>query len=114
MFNSLTNNKKYHYRYSSSGEEEDEENAPLLYYSSLSGSYVRKKMKKQNVAVIIKKWSKCRLIKCIGFFICCIIMCGLFLILILASPLDLIQVTSIGNVLGTQKQLIFDLHVKAR
>jgi hypothetical protein len=36
------------------------------------------------------------------------------LLLVVASPLSDIQVSSIGNVLSTQKELIFDLHVRAR
>jgi hypothetical protein len=36
------------------------------------------------------------------------------LLITAASPLSDIQVTTIGNVLSSQKELIFDLHVQAR
>ncbi|KAG0166032.1 hypothetical protein DFQ30_007666 [Apophysomyces sp. BC1015] len=35
-------------------------------------------------------------------------------VLLMAEPLDTVQALSINNVLGTEKQLIFDLHVQAR
>lgn len=48
---------------------------------------------------------------CIATFLTNIIC---LILILLASPLDSIEVTSFGNVLATQKQLIFDLYVKAR
>lgn len=36
------------------------------------------------------------------------------LLIVASSPLSDIQVSSIGNVLSTQKELIFDIHVRAR
>ncbi|KAG1449316.1 hypothetical protein G6F46_000860 [Rhizopus delemar] len=38
----------------------------------------------------------------------------LFFIILFASPLSEVEVVSISNVLGTQKELIFNLHVRAR
>lgn len=99
---SFSNNHRHHqphYRYSSSGEE-DEENAPLLYYASSS------RLKTQFYIKNKPCWCTCIgilliLLTCIAF-------------MVLASPLEFVEVTSISNVLGTQKQLIFDLHVRAR
>lgn len=91
-----------HYRYSSSGEE-DEENSPLLYYSSSSGS------KRRLPAKLKSCW--CQILTCISVFT--ILFTCIFFFL-LASPLKDIEVTTISNVLGTQKQLIFNLHVRAR
>ncbi|KAG2193907.1 hypothetical protein INT47_004155, partial [Mucor saturninus] len=88
-----------HYRYSSSGEE-DEENAPLLYYSSSSRLKTR--------YFINNKPCWCT---CIGILF---VLCTLVAVMVLASPLEFVEVTSISNVLATQKQLIFDIHVRAK
>ncbi|KAI8061375.1 hypothetical protein BDF21DRAFT_138266 [Thamnidium elegans] len=91
-----------HYRYSSSGEE-DEENSPLLYYSSSSGSKRKIPTKSKSC------W--CQMLTCISVFT--ILFTCIFFFL-LASPLKDIEVTAISNILGTQKQLMFNLHVRAR
>lgn len=92
-----------HFRYSSSGEE-DEENSPLLYYSSSSGS-------KRKLLRSRKKSCWCQIITCISVSV--ILFTCIFFI-VLASPLKSVEVTSVSNVLGTQKQLIFNLRVRAR
>jgi hypothetical protein len=45
--------------------------------------------------------------------LCLMMVAFAVLLLVVASPLDDVQVSSIGNVLSTQKELIFDLHVRA-
>jgi hypothetical protein len=44
-------------------------------------------------------------------FLCAIICLSL---IFLASPLQSVEIITFGNVLGTQKQLIFNLHARAR
>lgn len=98
------------YRYSSSGEE-DEENTPLLYYSlTSSGSKRRQRssMKQKNTR---RRSRWCKLLTLFSFLFGIIF----FSVLIcLASPLKEVEVLSLNNVLGTRKNLIFDLHVKAK
>jgi hypothetical protein len=105
------NSRKYLDRYSSSGEE-DEENAPLLYYSSSSGSKRRSTKKKKRQDVLVS--NRFRWLRWIGLSLFLLITCGSLFIFLAASELKSVEIVSISNVLGTQKQLIFDLHVTAR
>jgi hypothetical protein len=36
------------------------------------------------------------------------------ILFVIATPLSKVDIVAVTNVLGTQKQLIFDLHVKAK
>ncbi|KAI8576949.1 hypothetical protein K450DRAFT_254383 [Umbelopsis ramanniana AG] len=77
----------------------DEETAPLI-----RNSYSRKRKQADNntrrMAISIAS-------------LCLMMVAFAILLLVVASPLDDVQVSSIGNVLSTQKELIFDVHVQA-
>ncbi|CAO3612634.1 unnamed protein product [Mucor fragilis] len=98
---------------SSSGEEGDEENAPLLYYSSSSSNtrrrrlYESRRKRSRNPFAMSVCCGWLSIISCVCTIIC------LYLVF-LASPLQSVEAITFGNVLGTQKQLIFNLHARAR
>ncbi|KAI8646600.1 hypothetical protein BD408DRAFT_409934 [Parasitella parasitica] len=101
-----------HFRCSSSSGE-DEENSPLLYYSS-SGSNTGRKRAYQSR----RRRSRNPLAAsiCCGWLSIISLLCTLICLTFtfLASPLQSVEVITFGNVLGTQKQLIFNLHARAR
>ncbi|KAK4520994.1 uncharacterized protein ATC70_006878 [Mucor velutinosus] len=98
---------------SSSGEEGEEENVSLLYYSSSSSNTRRKRLYENR-----RKKSR----KLFAMSVCCgwlsIISCICTIICLslvfLASPLQSVEAITFSNVLGTQKQLIFNFHARAR
>ncbi|CAO3684881.1 unnamed protein product [Umbelopsis vinacea] len=78
----------------------DEESAPLI-----RNSYSRKRKQ-------VSENNSRKMLISIGS-LCLMTVLFAMLLLVVASPLSDIQVSSIGNVLSTQKELIFDLHVRA-
>ncbi|CAO0800529.1 unnamed protein product [Mucor circinelloides] len=98
---------------SSSGDEEgDEENAPLLYYSSSSSNTRRKRLhesRRKRSRSVFAISVCCGWLSIISFICTIICLCLVFL----AVPLQSVEAITFGNVLGTQKQLIFNLHVRA-
>ncbi|KAI7870529.1 hypothetical protein BDF14DRAFT_1770954 [Spinellus fusiger] len=99
---SLSLQKKPRYHRYESWYPSDEENRPLM--NRNYGKKRRKQPTKSKSVVIV--WS---LFSCMAV----VITLWLFLFLI-ASPLADVQVVGISNVLGTQKELIFNLQVRAR
>ncbi|KAH8548296.1 hypothetical protein BGW37DRAFT_507410 [Umbelopsis sp. PMI_123] len=77
----------------------DEESAPLI-----GTSYSRKRKQADNS-------TRKMLLSIVSLCLMTVVISGL--LIAVASPLDEIQVASIGNVLSTQKELIFDLNVRA-
>ncbi|KAI8090203.1 uncharacterized protein B0P05DRAFT_529778 [Gilbertella persicaria] len=106
----------FRYRCSSSEDEDnDEESTPLLYYSG------KKDVHRNTRSLLWKKESRSRRSKlksrtCFWWLttvsLSCFVLC--FIMILLASPLHSVEIFSVGNVLGTQKQLMIDLYVRAR
>ncbi|KAI8876874.1 hypothetical protein K501DRAFT_307663 [Backusella circina FSU 941] len=79
--------------------DEDEENAPLLYNRRMN---------------LDKRDNNSRSGFCLGMTFMSVLLLFILCLFFIATPLKHVDIIAVTNVLGTQKQLIFDLHVKAR
>ncbi|KAI8372479.1 hypothetical protein BD560DRAFT_395073 [Blakeslea trispora] len=101
----------YHYRCSSSeSDEENDESLSLLHYPSQRSTFSKRQRRKSSTRSTLRSmvcyWGLTLVFP--------IIVLVILFIMSAASPLQSVEIVSFGNVLGTQKQLMFDLHVRAR
>ncbi|KAI8341603.1 hypothetical protein EDC96DRAFT_522584 [Choanephora cucurbitarum] len=102
----------YHYRCSSSeSDEENDESLSLLHYPSQRSSYSKKQRRRRQSTCSSLRSMVCYWWLTLLFSISTLVA---LVIMAVASPLQSVEIISFGNVLGTQKQLMFDLHVRAR
>ncbi|KAI8369536.1 uncharacterized protein BYT42DRAFT_584795 [Radiomyces spectabilis] len=102
----LSKRYKYSYPYYYMSPS-DEENVPLLQHHRFHGRRRRKPSQKQ------KQTSKSRLLWILSSSIMSFLILWLILI-VMANPLTDIEILNISNVLATEKELIFNLQIRAR
>ncbi|CAO3688061.1 unnamed protein product [Rhizopus stolonifer] len=84
---------------------------PHIHQSGDEGYTCRRRKKSTNHTKNNRSWISCLYILCAIVLTFCVTW---ILVAICASPLSDVEVIGISNVLGTQKELMFNLHVRAR